>query len=131
MRVLRREQETAWLWQGNERSRHVYALALDVGSHFADVTRGMNGVICFSATLSPLPAMKLLLGGEEEDALFAVPSPFPREHLRLLVTPVDTRYPNREASVPQIVSAIQRLWQEKPCRCMVFFPSFAYMKQVS
>ena len=90
----------------------------------------MNGVVCFSATLSPLPAMKTLLGGQEEDALFSAPSPFPRENLTLYQADVDTRYPQRQASVPGIVRRIEELWRRGPCRCMVFFPSFAYLRLV-
>ena len=129
-RAIRRGGEQAFLYTG-DRERSLHALALDVGGYFAEVTHGLNGVVCFSATLSPLPQMKRLLGGEEEDALFQVPSPFPPEHLTLLRQAVDTRYPQREASVPAIVRAVTRLWRQRPCRCMVFFPSFAYLNLVS
>lgn len=74
--------------------------------------------------------MKLLLGGEEEDALYDVPSPYPPEHLTLYQADIDTRYARREASVDQIVNSIRRLWEQTPCRCMVFFPSFAYLRLV-
>ncbi len=122
--------EYAWLWQGRKQ-RIVTAFALDVGAYFQETTAHMRGVVCFSATMDPLPDMKLLLGGEEEDACFAMPSPFPLENLLLLQRDVNTRYRNRESAVPTIAESIRAMVMAKPGRYIAFFPSFAYMRQVA
>ena len=116
----------AWIREG----RVFSALALEVGGYFREATAGLRGVICFSGTLQPLPEMRRLLGGEEEDACFAMPSPFPPEHLRIRRVDVNTRYAGRERSVPAIAEAV-RLMTDTPGKYLVFFPSFQYLEMVS
>lgn len=131
LRARRRDAaEYAFLWQGRK-TRTVYAYALEVGAYFREVTAPLSGVVCFSATMEPLEDVKRLLGGEEEDACFAMPSPFPPENLLILQQNVNTRYQHREAACGQIAEAIRRLWESKPGRYMVFFPSFAFMNRVT
>ena len=131
LRARRRdEREYAFLWQGRKQ-RVVTALALEVGGYFRETTASMRGVVCFSATMDPLEDMKRLLGGEEEDACFAMPSPFPRENLLVLQESINTRYRWREAACGRIVDAIRRLWEAKAGKYIVFFPSFAFLRQVA
>ena len=91
----------------------------------------LRGVVCFSATMHPLADMKLLLGGQEEDACFAMPSPFPPENLLIHQIDVNTRYRHRDAACGDIAAAIRAMVSAKPGRYIAFFPSFAYLKQVS
>jgi len=131
LRARRRDAaEYAFLWQGRK-TRTVHAFALEVGAYFQEVTEPLSGVVCFSATMEPLEDMKRLLGGGEEDACFAMPSPFPPENLLILQQNVNTRYQHREAACGQIAAAIRRLWESKPGRYMAFFPSFAFMNRVA
>lgn len=120
----------AWLWQGRKRTR-LTALALDAASYLAETTEALCGTVCFSATLEPLGEMKKLLGGGEEDACFAVPSPFPRENLLLLQQDVNVRYQHREASVGGVCRAIETLVRVRPGRYIAFFPSFRYLRRVA
>ncbi len=131
VRARRRDTtDYAWLWQGRKDCT-ITAFALDVAAYFRETTAHLRGVVCFSATIDPLPDMKLLLGGEEEDACFAMPSPFPRENLLLLQRDVNTRYRSRENACGPIASAIRAMAAAKPGRYIAFFPSFAYMRQVA
>ncbi len=120
----------AWLWQGRK-NKTVTAFALDVAGYFEEVTTMLRGVVCFSATMHPLEDMKTLLGGQEEDACFAMPSPFPPENLLILQQDVNTRYRYREAACGEIAAAIRAMVNAKPGRYIAFFPSFAYLRQVS
>ena len=120
----------AWIWQGR-RDRTATAFALEVGPYFAQATARLRGVVCFSATMDPLEDMKILLGGTEEDACFAMPSPFPRENLLLQQIRINTRYQQREAAVGQIAEALRVLTEARPGRYMAFFPSFAFMNRVA
>ena len=122
--------EYAWLWQGRQ-NKTVTAFALDVASYFEEVTTMLRGVVCFSATMHPLEEMKKLLGGTEEDACFAMPSPFPKENLLIHQLDVNTRYRFREAACPEIAAAICAMVNAKPGKYIAFFPSFAYLRQVS
>ena len=118
--------EYAFLRQGNRQCR-ITAFPLRVDRYLRETTAAMTGTVCFSATLEPLREMKTLLGGEDEDACFAVPSPFPPENLLVVRENINTRYAAREASLPLITERIRQLQEIRPGHYIVFFPSFAYM----
>lgn len=118
------------IWQG-KRDKMLTAFALNVADYFAQTTAQMRGVICFSATMDPLEDMKKLLGGAEEDACFAMPSPFPKENLLIVQERVNTRYQYRKAAMGRIAEVIGRIWRERPGKYMAFFPSFAFMEQTA
>ena len=122
--------EYAWLWQGRK-AKTITAFALDAASYFEEVTTMLRGVVCFSATMHPLEEMKTLLGGTEEDACFAMPSPFPKENLLIHQLDVNTRYRHREDACPDIAAAIRAMVNAKQGKYIAFFPSFAYLRQVS
>ena len=105
----------------------VQLLALDISEHLKACTKRMLGSVFFSATLDPLPAMKQLLGGEEEDAVFALPSPFPRENLLILQRSVDTRYEKREQSIDEVIRCLTAMFDAKGGNYIAFFPSYAYL----
>ena len=131
VRARRRDTtDYAWLWQGRK-AKTITAFALDVSGYFEEVTTRLRGVVCFSATMHPLADMKLLLGGAEEDACFAMPSPFQSENLLILQRNVNTRYRYRDAACPEIAGAIRAMAESKPGRYIAFFPSFAYLHQVA
>lgn len=114
--------------QGKERA--VRLLCLSVAEHLAEATKKLSGVVYFSATLSPLTAMQKLLGGVEEDACFALPSPFPVENLLVLRHRVDTRYAFRRETAFAVAAAILQAFAAKPGKYIAFFPSYAYLKLV-
>ena len=113
---------------GRERTLILYCLW--PGTAIAAATRPMRGTVFFSATLSPLGAMKELLGGSEDDACFALPSPFPREHLQVIRQRISTRYADREKSAAQVAQAIQQAVGVRAGKYIVFFPTYAYLELV-
>lgn len=120
----------AYLAQG-QRDVTVTALALDVAEHLRAATAQLHGVICFSATFEPLADMKTLLGGEEEDACFAAPSPFDPARLLVVQESVNTRYRSREETAGRVAQRIRQLAASHPGKYMVYFPSFSYLRQVA
>jgi len=114
---------------GKERSLTLYCLL--PGKEINRITKGLRGTVFFSATLNPLPSMKQLLGGSEEDACFALPSPFPPERLKVIRRRINTRYERREESAAQIAAMIHELLEAHPGNTIVFFPSYAYLNLVS
>ena len=127
LRASDRDSAHVFLWQGR-REKRITCFALDVATHFAACTQGLRGTVCFSATLHPLPEMKRLLGGGEEDACFSLPSPFPPENLLLLRQDINTRYAGREQAASAIAAAIDALAAARPGRYIAFFPSFAFLR---
>lgn len=120
----------AILWEGRRHPK-ITAFALDAAGYFQQATQGLSGVTCFSATLHPLPEMRLLLGGAEDDACFAMPSPFPPEHLQIRQVDVNTRYAHRSSACTEIARQITALVTQKPGKYLVFFPSFAFLRMTA
>jgi len=93
--------------------------------------RGCAAVF-FSATLSPLAYFRDLLGGEEGDTLLSLGSPFPPEHLRLLLADhIETTYKKRGESYDAIADAIAALVSQRTGNYLAFFPSYKYMEEVA
>jgi len=113
---------------GKERILDLYRL-LPAG-YIASTTKDMRGAVFFSATLSPLPAMKSLLGGGEEDACFALPSPFPAENLQVVRQHVDTRYRERQNTAGKVAEIITNTALQREGKYIAFFPSYAYLEMV-
>ena len=127
-RVSQRAKEDYAFLIRRTRDPLVQARCLNPATHFAAVTHGMQGTICFSATLDPLDDMKLLLGGDEEDACYSAPSPYPRENLLVIQSDVNVRYAAREQSVEGIAQMIRTMVEAHRGRYIVFFPSFAFLE---
>ena len=93
--------------------------------------RGCAAVF-FSATLSPLAYFRDLLGGEEGDTLLSLGSPFPPEHLRLLLADrIETTYKKRGESYDAIAESIAALVSQRAGNYLAFFPSYKYMEEVA
>lgn len=113
---------------GKERTLCLYCLlpAKDI----AAATKGVRGAVFFSATLSPLPAMKELLGGQEEDACFSLPSPFPPENLAVVRRRISTKYEDRRESAGLVAQSIATAVCSRPGKYIAYFPSYAYLDMV-
>lgn len=114
--------------QAQGRERRARLLCLHFTPYLREVSAPFQGFVCYSATLSPLTAMRDLLGGEAEDACFELPSPFPPEHLLTLTLPVNTRWGARQNSLPMLCGAIRATFAAHPGKYIAFFPSYAYMR---
>ena len=94
------------------------------------LSKGRSAVF-FSATLTPLPYYRELLGAGEEAQTLLLPSPFPRGNLCLLIGDrVSTRFQDRTGSVEPVARMIGAAIEAKAGNYMVFFPSYAYMREV-
>lgn len=92
--------------------------------------RGLS-VVFFSATLSPIEYFKDILGGDSDDYIIRMKSPFNRANLGLFIEGgISTKYKNRELSYNDIVNSIYTVINGKMGNYMVFFPSYKYMIDV-
>jgi len=128
--VAHLDEDYAVLLEGRGRERTLTVYCLLPGREIARVTRGLQGSVFFSATLTPLSAMKRLLGGEEADACFALPSPFDPHHLAVVRRRVNTAYDRRERTARQIADALCELVAARPGNYIAYFPSYAYLSLV-
>ena len=123
-------EDYAILWSARGKERTVCLYCLSPGGEIARITGQQQGAVFFSATLSPLESMKQLLGGEDEDACFSLPSPFPPENLRVYVRNLSTRYQHRADTAQQVAQLIEEMVRSKEGNYLVFFPSYAYLQLV-
>lgn len=92
--------------------------------------RGRAAVL-FSATLTPLEYYRRLLGGEDTDTTLQLPSPFPPEHLAVLVQHrIRTQFKDRAQSLPEVVRAIGDFIQGRAGNYLVYLPSYQYLSDV-
>jgi DNA excision repair protein ERCC-2 len=91
-----------------------------------------RSAVFFSATLTPLPYFRELLGGNDNSTQLKLGSPFPSENLRVLLDDrVSTTYKTREFSYDRIAQGIAALAGGKIGNYIAYFPSYKYMNEVS
>ncbi len=89
-----------------------------------------KAAVFFSATLTPIAYFTSLLLEEECQKKIALPSPFDAKKAKLLIhRGIDTRYRVREHSLQPICETIYASVSVKQGNYIVFFPSYAYLKQ--
>ena len=100
---------------------HAHPVLPAAGREIARVTRGLRGGF-FSATLTPLPAMKRLLGGEGRTPAF--------RSLRRLIRAIwrwcaggEYRYDRRESTAEQIADALCELTRRARAAISPIFPA--------
>jgi DNA excision repair protein ERCC-2 len=90
-----------------------------------------RAAIFFSATLAPLDYYVTLLGGEPEDPVLQLASPFPPENLAVFVQDrIQTRFKGRAESLGEVAAAIGTLVQGRLGNYLVYFPSYHYLNAV-
>lgn len=105
-------------------------LCLDPAPHLAACTKPLRGCVFFSATLSPLPALRTVLGGDHEDGLLSLPSPYPPEHLLVLRRALSTRYQHRARTADAVAASLETFVRSRPGNYWACFPSYQYMNLV-
>ncbi|WP_106388531.1 helicase C-terminal domain-containing protein [Jeotgalibacillus soli] len=102
-------------------------VCMDPSAFVKSTTKSYKASIFFSATLSPLPYVRRLLGGEADDYVLTIPSPFHREQLDVKTYPISTKYRDRERTLDTILYTLEKEIKEQAGNFLVFFPSFYYM----
>jgi DNA excision repair protein ERCC-2 len=117
--------------QATGKDLQVKLFCLDPSSHLRLALRRSRSAIFFSATMTPAPYFRDILGCEPTAAMLAIPSPFPRKNLKVLIAGgISTYYAQREQSVDRIVALIRSFIHSKKGNYLCFFPSYEYMTMV-
>lgn len=91
-----------------------------------------KAAVFFSATLTPIRYFTDLLYEKTCTKKIALPSPFDPARAKLLIhAGIDTRYRVREQSILPICDLIATSVHAKQGNYIVFFPSYAYLRQVA
>ncbi|MFT4822677.1 MAG: DNA excision repair protein ERCC-2 [Halioglobus sp.] len=89
----------------------------------------LHSLTAFSATLSPASWMQSSLGVRPESVYRRLQSPFASAQMSVSVaTHIDTSYRQRANSLGDLASALVRWFLEVPGNCIVYFPSYQYMR---
>ncbi|MBU1218999.1 ATP-dependent DNA helicase [Myxococcota bacterium] len=108
----------------------VKLMCLDSASYVREAISNFPAVVFFSATLTPFSFYRSVLGVENALEL-SLDSPFPRENQLLIINDaLSTKYEDRETTMPSVASMIAEFVSSKPGNYLVFFPSYAYMRNV-
>ena len=87
-----------------------------------------KAAIFFSATLTPMDYYRTLLGGESEDPVLQLSSPFPSENLAVLIQDrIQTHFKGRAESLGEVVEAIGTVVSGRRGNYLVYFPSYQYL----
>ena len=104
---------------------------LDPSCIIADKLTLAKASVFFSATLTPLPYYREILGGGTDDYIISLPSPFDQNRLLLAANiEISTKYIDREKSYLQVVKAIFAAVSQYKGNYLVYFPSYIYMKKI-
>ncbi len=109
----------------------VKLFCIDPTRHLEAVLHRCSSAVFFSATLTPLQYFKKLFGCNETAETLSLPSPFPSEHLRVLVAgKISALYKYREFTKNEVARMIGALIDQKRGNYLIFFPSYEYMRMV-
>ncbi|MDB6108670.1 MAG: hypothetical protein JWR69_420, partial [Pedosphaera sp.] len=112
-------------------SARIRLFCLDPSFLLGQALQRGKAAIFFSATLAPVEYYRALLGGAPEDPMLQLPSPFPSEHLAVLVHDgLQTHYKARAASLVEVATAIGALVQGRRGNYLVYLPSYQYLRAV-
>lgn len=117
------------------RSNHDFELrwqCLDASPWIKESIDRVRGTAVFSATLSPMEFYERSIYGEEDLPFLTFPSPFPPEHLHLMVAPkVSTRYKNRDQTYEEVARYLSAFVEAKTGNYFLFFPSYDYLAKIT
>lgn len=136
-----------WAWQQLGQDPEAYRLVIDdeaggqrrvalrclapAGSLAREHGR-WQGLILFSATLTPMHLLDSVLGLPGHTLRLRLPSPFPPEHSRvLLVSDLDLRRVARQRSTPALVRLIADAVEARPGHHLVFVPAFSFLQALA
>ena len=106
-------------------------ICLDASKFLNGCLSAIKGSVLFSATLSPLDYYINTLGGTDKDASLVLPSPFPRDNLKIVIAPnVSIRYKKRDTSYQKVAEYIASFVKNKIGNYFVFLPSYEYLRNL-
>lgn len=124
------DEHFATIYRTDGRHLDLKVQCLDAAHLLAKFLETTAATVYFSATLTPFNFFTRLLGGNAESPRLNLPSPFPADHLGLLVCgDVSTKYKDRDQSLNRLVETIGTVIAGREGNYLVFFPSYRYLRK--
>ena len=123
---------TLYVTKSGPKDTKISLYCLDPREQLKTSLNKVKSKIIFSATLSPSEYYIDLLGGNANDPLLRLPSPFPKENLDLMVAPtVSIRYKNREKTFEEVANYIKTVTNGKVGNYFIYVPSYEYLEKLA
>jgi DNA excision repair protein ERCC-2 len=104
---------------------------LDPAFQMRQALQRCRAAVLFSATLTPLPYFRAILGCDADAGSLALPSPFPPGNLGLFLSPaVSTLFRHRERTAGRLAEELLCLVRQRKGNYLLYFPSYAYLERV-
>ena len=104
---------------------------IDPSEHLRKTMEQVKGKIIFSATLSPAEYYLDVIGGSTDQPLLNLPSPFEKEHMKVLVAPkISVRYRNRQETATKVAEYIKEFVSHKVGNYFIYVPSYEYLEMI-
>jgi len=104
---------------------------INPSSILKEIEKNAWSSIFFSATLTPLKYFRYMLGGDEEDYILKIKSPFEEKNLNLMITKnLSMKYAVRDSNIEATCAYINAITTERAGNYMVFFPSYSFMDKL-
>ena len=101
---------------------------INPSSILKEIEKNAWSSIFFSATLTPLKYFRYILGGNEEDYILKIKSPFRKKNLNLMITKdISMKYAERNSNIEIACAYINEIINGRTGNYMVFFPSYSFM----
>ena len=105
---------------------------LDASKFISSSLNNVKASVLFSATLQPLDYFLDTLGGDKKlDPTLLLPSPFPKDNLKLMVAPnVSVKFKNRDNTYQEIADYIKSFIKNKIGNYFIYSPSYEYLNRL-
>lgn len=110
----------------------VKLFCIDPSVQMREALKRCRAAILFSATLTPAPYFREILGCRESAGILILPSPFPPGNSGIFILDrISTLYRARRETAESIARALSLVADGKKGNYLFFFPSYEYMVMVS
>ena len=127
---LHNEADAIYIEKSDEDNISLNLLCLDPSLRIRDSLNLVKGAVLYSATLTPIDYYKNVLGGEVRDKDLLLPSPFPKENFKLILSPAALKYKDRDKSLNQVINYIKAFINSKRGNYLIYAPSFEYLEKL-
>ena len=110
----------------------IHLFCVDPSEHLKNTLNQVKGKIIFSATLSPAEYYLDVISGDKTHPLLNLPSPFNKNHMKVLVAPkISVRYKNRQDTITKVADYIKEFVSHKIGNYFIYVPSYEYLQMLS
>jgi len=114
-----------------DEDKKIRLYCVNPGDRIKNVVKNSGTAVFFSATLLPWEYYLTMLGYEDHDLKYEVPSPFLQDNFLIMSYGLSTKFNDRDGNLTELVRAVKAAVSVKTGNYLVFFPSFSYMEKAS